>query len=274
MAWGSDAPIPDPRTSPGDPGTPGPTAPSVTGAKPPECPTRTRAWRAGRLVAEGFPASEIAERLEAHAEEVVWLDLFDPEEGDLQVVVDEFGPHPLAVEDAVADRQRPKLDRYRTHRFLNVYAVEFDPSTCRLASSEISAFITPRGIVTVRKAPFDVDALVARWDAAAVLAGHGVGWLLHGLLDAVVDGHQAAIDLVDEGVEQLEEHLLGDRGETDLRRQAYELRKALIGLRRVVLPMRELVRQLLRVEPDRASLRTTSPRSWRRGPPSSLCRPR
>ena len=37
--------------------------------------------------------------------------------GDLQLVVEEFGLHPLAVEDAVHDHQRPKLDRYATHLF-------------------------------------------------------------------------------------------------------------------------------------------------------------
>ncbi|MDA8392727.1 MAG: hypothetical protein M0Z87_07985, partial [Actinomycetota bacterium] len=65
---------------------------------------------------EGFPVAEISEHL-AEAANVVWLDLRDPDEADLAVLEEEFGLHPLAVEDAVQERQRPKLDRYRTHLF-------------------------------------------------------------------------------------------------------------------------------------------------------------
>jgi magnesium transporter len=57
---------------------------------------------------------------------VVWLDLYDPAQGDLGIVTEEFGLHPLAVEDAIHPHQRPKVDRYRTHLFANVYAVALD----------------------------------------------------------------------------------------------------------------------------------------------------
>jgi magnesium transporter len=45
---------------------------------------------------------------------VAWLDLYEPTEADLQIVTEEFGLHPLAVEDAISPHQRPKVDRYRT----------------------------------------------------------------------------------------------------------------------------------------------------------------
>ena len=75
---------------------------------------------------KAFPAEDIKGVLEADEDAVVWLDLYDPDEADLQILIEEFGLHPLAVEDAVVDHQRPKLDRYRTHLFANMYAVSFD----------------------------------------------------------------------------------------------------------------------------------------------------
>ncbi len=242
--------IPQPRPAPGDPDTPGPSAASVTTAIPPRCPTRTSIYRRGALLDEGFPAEQIGRRLADDPEAVVWLDLFDPDEADLQLVVDEFGLHPLAVEDAVADRQRPKLDRYRTHLFLNMYAATFDPDRTEVATSEISAFITRRALVTVRKAAFDIDALVARWDGSEGMERASVGFLLHGLLDAVVDGQSQAVDEIGAAVDDLEECLFDHRGETDIRRQGFDLRKSLVRLRRVVAPMREIVRQLLHAGPD------------------------
>jgi magnesium transporter len=119
----TDGPLPEPAPAPGDPQTSGPAAPSVTSAVPPRCPTRTRLYRTGQLLTEGFPAEELSERLAADTEAVAWLDLHDPNQDDLGIVTEEFGLHPLAVEDAIQPHQRPKVDRYRTHLFANLYAV-------------------------------------------------------------------------------------------------------------------------------------------------------
>ncbi|GAA4693913.1 hypothetical protein GCM10023215_34310 [Pseudonocardia yuanmonensis] len=138
----------------------------MTTAEPPRCATRTRLYRAGKLVDEGFPAEQIRGHLDAHDDAVVWLDLHDPDESDLGILIAEFGLHPLAVEDAVVDRQRPKLDRYQSHLFVNLYAVDLDEDGCALVTSEMSAFVTARALITVRKTDFDIDSVLARWDAA------------------------------------------------------------------------------------------------------------
>jgi magnesium transporter len=75
----------------------------------PACPTRTRLYEGGGLVADGFAAGEIPARLAERPKAVLWLDLFDPDQHDLKAVAAEFTLHELAVEDAVHDHQRPKL---------------------------------------------------------------------------------------------------------------------------------------------------------------------
>ena len=246
--------IPEPRAAPGDPGEPGPDAASATRAQPPRCPTRTRRWRDGVVVEEGFPAEVIAERLTAADGSFVWLDLFDPDEHDLAIVTEEFGLHPLAVEDAIQDHQRPKLDRYGTHLFVNMYATEFDEDAGALRTSEVSAFITPRALITVRKSRFDVDALVARWDAGGELTRFGVWFLVHGLLDAVVDGHDAAAGRITGELEALEDALDDSAARGEVRRRGFALRKALGTLRRCVAPMREVVGRLLRGDGEERQL--------------------
>jgi Mg2+ and Co2+ transporter CorA len=139
----AEHPPPVPAPAPGDPQTPGPAAGSVSTAIPPQCPTRTRLYRAGELLDEGFPAEQISELLAADQAAVAWLDLYEPTEADLQIVTEEFGLHPLAVEDAISQHQRPKVDRYRTHLFANMYAVSVDERGAALAAGEISVFITP-----------------------------------------------------------------------------------------------------------------------------------
>jgi magnesium transporter len=207
----------------------------------------TRLYRDGVLEAKDFPAAQISDYLEEPGT-VVWLDLCEPDRADLEVISQEFGLHPLAVEDATQQHERPKLDRYQDHAFLTAYAVGLDAATGRLATSELAAFITPRALITVRKDPgFDIDAVVARWDGSADLAAHGVGFLLWGLLDVVVDGHFATVQQLDEAIEGLEDLLFDERPHgAEVQRRSFELRKSLVVLRRLVLPMREVVNTLLR----------------------------
>jgi magnesium transporter len=171
-----------------------------------------------------------------------------PDDRDLQVIAEELNLHSLAIADAVSSHQRAKLDRYPDYLFLNAYDVSLDMDSGQLATSELSAFIAKSALVTVRDdAGFDVDALVDRWDSSPDLAGQGVSFLLHGLLDLLVDRHFEAVQSLDDGIEQLEDLLFDDHPRNpEVQRRSFELRKSLVTLRRVVLPMREVVNTLLR----------------------------
>jgi magnesium transporter len=245
-----EEPIAQPVSADGDPQTPGPSAPSVSRAVPPRCPTRTRLYRAGQVLDEGFPAEELSERLAADLKAVAWLDLYDPTQDDLQIVVNEFGLHPLAVEDAMSQRQRAKVDRYRTHLFANMYAVAVRDGHGAFTVGEISMFVTERALITVRKQDFDIDALIARWDLNTdlVSADNQVSLLVYGLLDAVVDGHYEAVEQLDDAIDELQTHLFTEQSGADLRRQAYDLGAGIAALRRIVAPMQEVVNRLLRAD--------------------------
>jgi magnesium transporter len=168
---------------------------------------------------------------------------------DFEMINAEFGLHELAVEDALQESQRPKLDRYATHLFISAYAVALNPPDDRLKTSEIAVFLTDKALITVRKDDqFDMAAVMARWDATSDLASHGVAFLLHGLLDHIVDGHFLAVQRLDESIEDLEELLFDDhRSQIQaVQHRSFQLRRNLVILRRVALPMREVLNSLLR----------------------------
>jgi magnesium transporter len=219
----------------------------VSTQTPTRCRARTRLYRHGSLAAEGFPVAQISDHV---AEEgvTIWLDLHDPDVEDLAVLTEEFGLHPLAVEDAVQKHERPKLDRYPDHLFLSAYAVHLQEDTGELISSELAAFVTSNALITVRKdVGFNVDELVKRWNDSPDLAVHGVAFLLHGLLDDIVDGHFAAVQSLDEQIEELQDQLFAEAAPgIEVQRRSFQLRKSLVLLRRVVLPMREVVNSLMR----------------------------
>jgi magnesium transporter len=217
--------------------------------------SRTRVYRNGVLEAENFPVAEVSDYL-ADPATVVWFDLCEPTATDLESIREELSLHELAVEDALEDHERSKLDRYKTHLFVVAYSVALDTATGDLAAHEVAAFITHDALVTVRKdRGFDIDGVLRRWDNTNVGAVT-VGFLLYGLLDYVVDTHFEAVQSLDTQIEALEDQLFADDPrDKEVQRRTFELRKSLVTLRRVVLPMREVVNTLMRrdlglVDPD------------------------
>jgi magnesium transporter len=208
---------------------------------------RTRLYRDGKLVLEDFPAEDISEHLEEE-DACVWLDYCKPTAAELDTIVQELNLHPLAVEDAVNEHQRPKLDRYDSHLFLSAYTVKLDTDSGELRASEIAVFVTKRALVTVRKdEDVEIDPVLARWDESKDLAKFGVSFLLWGLLDEIVDGHFEAVQSLDTEIETLEDLLFQDAPRnTEVQRRSFQLRKSLVLLRRLVLPMREVVNSLMR----------------------------
>ena len=239
--------VPDGQTTFGgrDPATV--AASAICSLSPTKCQARTRLYRHGNLELTGFPVADISEYLRDESS-VIWLDLRDPDREDLAVLSDEFGLHPLAVEDAVMDHERAKLDRYGTHLFMTAYAVHLNTDTGELATSELSAFITERALITVRKSDgLDIGSVIEYWDSSPDLAKFGVGYLLHGLIDNIVDSHFTAVQSLDDTIETLEDQLFADKPMSkEVQRRSFELRKSLVLLRRVVLPMREVVNTLMR----------------------------
>jgi magnesium transporter len=218
----------------------------------PACLVQTRLYQDGNVIAEGFGTDELSATMKEHPDAVLWLDLFDPGMEDLQAVQQEFDLHPLAVEDAVHDHQRPKLDRYRGHMFMNIYSVAVDTHGDRptLTKHEISAFITERALITVRKSAADTEALIARWETDPTLSAKGgVSFLVYGLLDLIVDGQYAAARSLDEAMDKTEDSILEEGGAPrGVRMYGFALRKTLAELRRPVAPMPDLIGQVLRAD--------------------------
>src|SRR5262249_31741689 len=147
----------------------------------------------GKLVEQGFPVSEVSEYLKDEAA-TVWFDLCKPTREELTSISEELGLHPLAVEDAQHPHQRPKLDRYPSHVFLTAYSTHLDPESGALDFVEVDAFVTTNALVTVRRSDkFPIEEVLHRWDNQPELARYGVGYLVHGLLDYVVDTHFEAV---------------------------------------------------------------------------------
>ena len=220
---------------------------------------RTRLWCRGALTAENFPLDDVSSHL-AEAGVLVWVDLCNPDHTQLEKLSAELSLEARAVEDLVDRVARTKATRYATHTFLTIYATGLGPIVpgdieSRLLTARISILVLPSAVVTVRHESdplgtvFDIDEVVRRWDDNADLLDRGSPALLHGILDVVVDAQFDTIQSLDDAVESLEDGLFDDTGSNrTIQRNTYRLRKELVELRRIVLPMREVVNTIRRAD--------------------------
>jgi magnesium transporter len=205
----------------------------------------TRCYRDGKLVKQGFAIAEVSDHLE-DPENTLWFDLCTPDAEALDQVREELGLHALAVEDVLDTNQRPKLDRYPEHIFVVTHAVGLRGT--ELDVHEVGIFVTRNAVVTVRSDPgFDIEEVMRRWDNQPDLAGNGVGFLLYGILDYAVDTHFDTVQKLDDLTDELEDRLFDeDTSDASMQKQTFEVRKCIVGMRRLVLPMREVINSLLR----------------------------
>jgi magnesium transporter len=210
---------------------------------------RTRLYRDGKCVDEDFDPARISDHL-AEKGNVVWLDIDQPKDDDFALIAEEFQLNPLAVEDALGERQRPKLDHYDDHLFITLYDSVLDSGSGQLTTRELSLFVGPAYLITVHKdTGYSMDAVVQRWNDNTQLCHHGVGFLLWGVLDVVIDGYFDSVQSLDDEIEGLEDLLFSnEKRSTEVQRRTFELRKSLVGLRRFVLPTREILNTLMRRE--------------------------
>jgi len=210
---------------------------------------QTRVYRNGVLEAEGFPVADVSEQL-ARPDTVVWVDLCGPTKQELHELADELGFHELAVEDALSQQQRPKLDHYESHLFLSAYSVRLDPETRELDETEINAFIAQRWFITVRKNErFSMEPVLQRWDRSNDLATFGVPFLLYGLLDIVVDEYFDAVQAFDDYYDEVSDGIFSEHPlDPAQQRHWFQTRRALVRFHRLVVPMRETVSGLMRRE--------------------------
>jgi magnesium transporter len=174
-------------------------------------------------------------------DELLWVDLAEPSPDDLHQVAEEFSLHPLALEGAIEVGERTKLDRYPTHEFLVLY-----DST----GTKIAVFVGTCWIISVRMPNtagrlVEIDALLKRFTENDTPTA---GWFSYFLLDELVDGYEAGIDALEDRVELLEDRIVAADGlnKGGFESEVLETRRALLGLRRIVLPARDVLQELRR----------------------------
>lgn len=202
-------------------------------------------------IREDLSEAAIAQALSV-AEGLLWVDL-DANEIDQNrhLLLDVFGFHPLAVADALEERHVPKLDDWEQYLYIGLHeaVLEGDADT-PLNTHEVDIFVGRNYMVT-HQAGVHL-AITTVWDACQRderLMQRGATHLLYRLADELADGYMQVIDGLDEVVDHIEDRVLqGSDGE--ILGTIMRYKRALLRLRRVVAPQREVINKLARGDDD------------------------
>lgn len=199
-------------------------------------------------VSEG-EARAFVERALADEGGLLWLDLHLIPDAEGHMLDTVFNFHPLTIEDSITARVDPaKIDDYGEYIFIVVQALRRYERGEELKSSEVDFYLGPNYVVSIHldEVPA-IDQFHTLCQRDERLTSRGPDWLLHGLLDALVDEYLPIVDAVDDEIDELEERLL-ERRDTNVLKQILQVKRNTLRLRRATTPHREIMNRLSRGE--------------------------
>jgi magnesium transporter len=178
---------------------------------------------------------------------MVWIGLRNPDSAQLQCLQQQFGLHELAMEDAIAQHTRPKLETFGDALFLVVYSpIRVEG---RLEFVETQLFAGKGYVISARygdSAPY--STVRQRCEARPLLLEHGEDFVLYSLLAFVIENYRPLLDSMFGELEEIEQTVLGrPLTQPDVERIS-SLRRDLLRLRRQIAPMAEICRELQQLD--------------------------
>ena len=194
------------------------------------------------------------------AEGLKWIDVQAPDEALLGRLADRFSLHRLEVEDCLHLDQRPKLEEYPGHHFIVLQGFDMLGDDCdSLEMHELHLMLGPDWLISVHeKAAVAVEAVHRRVSAEPKASfGKGVDHLAYLLADALADRSFPLLERLSDEIEKLEERIFTEPPSAQLMRRAFELKRILVHLRRILSPQRDVVGLLARPGLPMVQERTT-----------------
>ncbi len=181
-----------------------------------------------------------------------WINVTRPRLADRDWLEETYGFHPLDLEDVYSRNQRPKLDSYDDYIFIVLQFPVFEKAQGRLISAELDLFVGPDYILTLPNEPIPpLDSLFERYsereEQRESVFSKGSGYLLYKLVDSCVDASFPMLRKIGLKLERIEDDIFeGDA--PDVVRDISNTKQEIINFRKIVRPMRAVLRDLERTK--------------------------
>lgn len=178
---------------------------------------------------------------------LLWIDMESPTDKEVLLLSDDFGFHELSIEDCIFPQNLPKIDAFDTYCFIAVHSISQELEIKEeLKIIEINIFLGKNFIVTVHDQSSPIITILkekVRQDHSILLKG--TDFLLHTILDKIVDNYLPLAEQIDDKIEEIEEKVLTNPTGENIS-YILDLKRYILSLRKIIIPQRVVISRLSR----------------------------
>jgi magnesium transporter len=177
----------------------------------------------------------------------MWLDLDHQKEGIDRLLADDFGIHPLVLEDIWADRSIPKIDPFDSYLYIVAHGVTPTSAPAKVDLWVLDLVVSETFVVTQHRNPASRAAIRNISDRLPQLLGRGTPWLAHAILDAVVDVFLPLVDRIGARIDLLEEEIFRKAGKPEgalLGESIFAIKRSIQRMSRITTHQRAILEKL------------------------------
>src|SRR4029079_6153570 len=200
-------------------------------------------------IQENFTAADLPELLK-DLSALLWVDMEAPTEKDEHVLLDVFKFHPLTVEDCRENRHYPKIEEFEDYLYFIVHGVTANTSPDRFNTIELDGFLGPNYVITYHHEMFrSINNVKKQLSTSPVACQRGPAFLMHQILDQIVDYYSPVLDDFDERIDQLEENIFSlKQPNNQILETIMELKRSVLRLRRISAKQMDIFYRMSRGE--------------------------
>lgn len=166
---------------------------------------------------------------------IFWVDFEGPTEADDHVLLDVFKFHPLTVEDCRANRHHPKVEEFPDYLYFIVHAIRTDSSPDRFNTVELDGYLGKNFVVTYHHETFSsINKVKQSVEVSPVTCQRGAAFILHHVIDNIVDEYLPVMDDFDERINALEDNIFSlGRPNNEILEEILALKRSLLRVKRI-----------------------------------------
>jgi magnesium transporter len=174
-------------------------------------------------------------------EDLLWIDLYEVGNEELNYIADLFQFHPLAIEDCLHVSPRAKVDNYEDYYFFVFHALRYnEASDTEITTIELNVFLGTNYIVTIHKSPMNTVGKIARLTLKTKdYMNKGPDFLLYNIVDGITDEYFPILDRISVRIDELEDEIYIHDVE-EITEEFLALKRTIILIRRVILPQKRI----------------------------------
>jgi magnesium transporter len=201
----------------------------------------------GQPIQKDLPPENFPKMIQ-NQEAILWVDFISEPPEVSQPILETFGFHPLAIDDALQETHVPRLDDWGNYLYIvfNYMNFEANGETWETKVDELDVFLGKNYIVTHHD--YQISAVDETWvvcDRDERNVQEGADHILYRIADHLISGYMPVVEKIDAAIDEIEDQVFHRPSHRTLE-QLFSLKRVLLAMRRIIIPQREVLNKLAR----------------------------